>query len=71
MQQIKLFKGIESELPRLEQQINTWLKDSGARVVQMFGNLAPQSLISDSPAGPSLSPYAASDMVVGILYEKD
>src|SRR5262245_5624584 len=43
MQRIKIFKGLESNLPALEKEVNDWLSQSGARVVHMFGNLAAQS----------------------------
>lgn len=72
MQQIKFFKGIESDLPRLETQINQWMAQSGIRVLQVFGNLAPQSIVADTKSmnSPSLSPHPASDVLVAVLYEK-
>ena len=71
MQQIKLFRGIESELARVEGQINQWLAQSGARVIQMSATLAPQSpALGAQPHSPSLMTHAPSDVLVVILYEK-
>ena len=66
MQKIKLFKSIESELLNMEIEINDWIKDSGARVVSITGNIAPQSGGSSSiPMGS----FSASDVLVVIMYE--
>lgn len=68
MQQIKIFKGIESELSELENRVNGWLKQSGARVIQMTGNIAPQSGVKEpSSLGRA---YTPSDIVVIVLYEQ-
>ena len=71
MQQIKIFKGLENELPALEKEMNGWLAESGARVLQISGNIAPQSGPTD-PKRSSISPssFSASDVVVVVLYEK-
>jgi hypothetical protein len=69
MQQIKIFKGIESELGDLEARVNAWLRDSGARVVQSFGNIAPQSLTQSGQPGLSKS-YTPSDVLIILVYEK-
>ena len=71
MQQIKLFHGIESELRGLEDEINAWLRESGARVISISGNVAPQSSPRGGGAGATLtrSPFAASDVLVIVLYE--
>ncbi len=68
MQQIKIFKGIESELSELENRMNGWLKQTGARVIQITGNIAPQSGVTEqSSLGKS---YTPSDIVVIVLYEQ-
>ena len=70
MQQIKIFKGIESELTVLEREVNEWLVASGARVVQIFGNLAPQSIPPTAKgSGLSTSEFAPSDALIVVLYE--
>ena len=40
MQQIKIFKGVESETGALEAEVNRWLAESKARVINLFGNIA-------------------------------
>jgi hypothetical protein len=70
MYQVKIFKGIESNLAGLEKELNTWLAETNARVVQIFGNLAPLS--GERNEGNSLSayPYVASDVMMVVLYER-
>jgi hypothetical protein len=70
MQQIKIFKGIESNLTGLEKEVNAWLAETNVRVTHIFGNLAPLS--GERNEGNSLSayPYVASDVMLVVLYEK-
>jgi len=77
MQQVKIFSGLEGHTGELEQQINDWLASSGARVLQITGNVAPQSLLG-APDNKSLSKtgggsrrFAPSDVLVIVLYETD
>ena len=70
MQQIKIFKSIESNVSDLERDINAWLKESGARVVNVFGNIAPQT-ISDPDKAKGSRGFSASDILVALLYETD
>jgi len=71
MQQIKIFKGIENELSTLEREVNEWLIESAARVIQIFGNLAPQSIPPTAKgSGLSTTEFAPSDALIVILYEK-
>lgn len=75
MQRIKIFKGLESDLAGLENEVNQWLAESGARVLNMFGNIAPQSLASgasEKSVGTYItkSPFAPSDVLLVILYER-
>jgi hypothetical protein len=67
MQQLKIFKSVDTELPEMERQINRWMRKSGARVLSITGNLASQ--LSDS--GGPLNSFAASDILVIVLYEID
>jgi hypothetical protein len=72
MQQVKIFKALEGEIAQLEKQVNGWLGESGARVLQITGNIAPQGRSTDPKAGSiSASPYAASDILLIVLYEKN
>jgi hypothetical protein len=71
MQQIKLFKGNEAELPRFEAEINQWLATPGIHVIQVFGNIAPQGAATDLEAiDRSRSAYVPSDLFLAVLYEK-
>jgi hypothetical protein len=69
MHQIKIFKGLESNLGALEKDVNAWLAESGARVVQMFGNLAAQSGQRNETNSLAAYPYVASDVLLVVLYE--
>jgi hypothetical protein len=66
MQQVKIFKSIESELVALEEEINEWLSTSGATVTNITGNIAAQSTSSGS-LGDS---FSGSDVLLVVLYEK-
>jgi hypothetical protein len=69
MHQIKIFKGLESNLGALEKEVNLWLAESGARVMQVVGNLAPQSGQRNETNSLAAYPYVASDVLLVILYE--
>ena len=71
MNQIKIFKGIESELAQMEEEVNTWLAEHDVRVVQVFGNLAPQTVQPRAQSGGlSKTDFAPSDVVLVVLYDK-
>ena len=40
MQRVKLFKGLECEVERLEQQINEWAESEGAKILQVNSSIA-------------------------------
>lgn len=68
MQQIKIFKGIESEVGELENRVNAWIKQSNARIVQSYGNIAAQSPhASGATLGKS---YTPSDVLIVLVYEQ-
>ena len=67
MQQIKIFKTVDTELPEMERQINRWMRKSGARVLSVTGNLAGQPNANSGP----MSSFAAGDVVIIVLYEID
>jgi len=69
MHQVKIFKGLESNLPALETEMNEWLAQSGARVQQIFGNLATQSGQRNEANSLAAYPYVASDVMIVVLYE--
>ena len=72
MQRIKLFKGLETEVEALEQQVNAWVESEGAKIIQVTGNIATQSYNPAAKSGSSLQSNvaAASDVLIVGLYEK-
>ncbi len=67
VQQVKLFKSVDTELVELERQINRWMRKSGARVLSINGNLAAQSGNSGGP----LNSFSAGDVLIIVHYEVD
>lgn len=67
MQQVKIFKSVDTEIPDMEQQINRWMRKSGARVLSITGNLSSQP----NGGGGPLNSFVASDLLVIVLYEID
>lgn len=67
MQQVKIFKSVDTELPEMEHQINRWMRKSGARVLSITGNLAAQPAAGNGP----MNSFAAGDVIVIVLYEID
>lgn len=67
MQQVKIFKGVDTEIAEMEQQMNRWMRKSGARVLTITGNIASQL----NEGGGPLNTFAASDILVIVLYEID
>lgn len=63
MRLVKMFKTIESELWSTEKEINAWVEETGAKIVSVTGNIAPQT-----GSGSSQS-FSASDILVIVLYE--
>ena len=71
MHQLKLFKNVENDIRQLEDEINEWLRTSRARVVSVFGNIAPQTAVASTASqGLTRSQFAPSDVMVAILYEE-
>lgn len=69
MHQVKIFKGLESALPALEKEMNCWLAESRAKVVQVFGNLAATSGDRNEQNSLAAYPYVASDVFMVVVYE--
>lgn len=65
MRYVKIFKSIESELWNMEQEINDWVKETGNRIVDVSGNIAPQS-----SGATSMGTFSASDVLIVVTYEK-
>ena len=73
MQQVKLFTGIEGATEEMSREINGWIRESGATILQISGNIAPQSGGSGatglSRTGSSAG-RVSSDLFVIVLYEE-
>ncbi len=52
----------------LESRVNAWLAENDVRIVNSFGNIAPQSE-SHRDGGLSRG-YTPSDIVIFVVYEK-
>jgi hypothetical protein len=70
MHQIRIFKGLESNLPGLEKEVNQWLTESQVKVVQIFGNLAAQSGLRHEGNSLAAYPYVASDVILVVVFEQ-
>ena len=68
MQQIRIFKSIESDIGELEREINGWLQESGVTVINVFGNIAPQTVNAEG-AGATGRAFSPSDILMVVLYE--
>ena len=70
MHQIRLFKNVETSIRDLEKEINDWLKQSKCRVVQVTGNIAPQSGRGEAPSTMGAPrQFGASDVLIAVVYE--
>jgi hypothetical protein len=67
MQQVKIFKAVDTEIPDMEHQINRWMRKSGAKIISITGNLASQPAASGGP----MNSFAAGDILIVVLYEID
>ena len=67
MRQIKMFKGIESELSTLEAEVNQLIAKKRVRVVQISGNIAPQSQADTK----GVSRFPGSDVLIIVEYETE
>lgn len=65
IQQLKIFKSVDTELPELEREINRWMRKSGAKILSVTGNLSNQHV---SGSGP-MNSFAGGDVIVIVLYE--
>ena len=64
MQQVKIFKSVDTELGDMESQINLWIKESKVKILSIQGNISPQ-------AGKHAvqGSFSAADVLVIVLYE--
>ena len=64
MQQVKIFKSVDTELGDMESQINSWIVESKAKILSIHGNISPQA----GKHGVQGS-FSAADVLVIVLYE--
>lgn len=70
MQLVKLFTGLEGQTEALEQEINGWVQNTGAKIIQVTGNIAPQSTgQGTSSDGLGVGGRPPSDLFLVVLYE--
>ena len=70
MQQIHFFKSTENDLSALQTEMNAWLRENDVRVVQIFGNIAPQTVTQDDAGtGLTKSAFAPSDVLIAVVHE--
>ena len=67
MHQVKFFKGIETEITDLQDQVNDWLSSEGIKVVNIFGNIAPQTIRAGAGGERQFPP---SDLFIAVVYER-
>ncbi len=64
MQQVKIFKSVDTELGDMETQINQWIAERNAKILSIQGNISPQA----GKHGIQGS-FSAADVLVIVLYE--
>jgi len=64
MRLVKIFMAKEDRSSDLESDINQWVEQSGAHLVSVTGNVAPQSQVSYPNKKPE-----PSDVLVVVVYE--
>ena len=70
MHQIKLFVDIESNVDAMETRINTWLRESGAEVIKIFGNIAAQTVTPESKTTALAErKFSSSDLFISVVYD--
>ena len=76
MHQIRIFIGKEDEASRLTKEVNDWLASSQAKIVNVFGNLSPQTVTEKSSDSVRTlgdnggRRYAPSDIMMVVVFEQ-
>lgn len=65
VQQIKIFKSVDTELEDLEKQINRFIRKNNIRVLSISGNHSAAPVASGNP----MNTFAGGDVVVIMLFE--
>ncbi len=66
MQQVKLFRSVDSELPELEKTINRFIRKNNLRVLSISGNLAAQP-----HSGGAMNSFGGGDVLIILHFEVD
>jgi hypothetical protein len=69
MQLVRLFTGLENDCEGLTEEINHWIRESGIKILQVHGNIAPQSTNPAHNVEGLASGRPPSDLFVIVLYE--
>ena len=72
MQQVKIFTRDEDEVHLLEEEVNEWIRKSGAKIISVTGNIAPQTeplAKKKKSGGKSAKKFPPSDVLLVVLYE--
>ena len=70
MQQVKLFTGLEGQTLELSAEINDWIRESGVKVLQITGNIAPQSTGAGATMEGLSGGRPPSDLFIVVLYQE-
>lgn len=69
--QIKIFKGLEDDTTTIEHDVNQWLAENKVKVIQIIGNVAPQTLAAEAVKNTlTRTNHPPSDVMLVLLYEK-
>jgi hypothetical protein len=69
MRLVKIFKGVESDISTLEKEVNTWVRESGATLLGITGNIAPQTITPSTKGGLGQNAFPPSDVILIAIYE--
>jgi len=75
MHQVKFFCQERRNLSDLEAEVNRWLRESGAKVVNVIANIAAREVLASAEwtrhagSGPRITEYTPSDVFVTIVYQ--
>lgn len=69
MQQVRLFKSVETEIREFEREVNGWMADvqqKGGTIIDVKGGIAPQTVSGERKSTSGFSP---SDLFLFVIYE--
>jgi hypothetical protein len=75
MHQVKLFCQERRNLSDLEAEMNRWLRESGAKVVNVIGNISGREVLAtpewarSASGGPRITEFTPSDVFLAVVYQ--